>query len=167
MVGSLKFHETYQTKSQNSKFVRNNRSAYSIKPIPNKQDGPGRDIRDIRHGAGGKATMAQVKSSRSVLSAAIIYPLRSKKGGGLSAAVTIEPVIESHLFLLPDEVKRPNGTPDPKSDQLFSQTRPRAALFLPGLRHAHTLLFVRPFLCGSILVDPLHSTISLRSSIQS
>lgn len=96
-----------------------------------------------RQGAGGKATMAQVKSSWSVLSAAIIYPLRSKGGieGGLSAAVTIEPVIESHLFLLPDEVKRPNETPDPKSDQLLSQTRPRAALFLPGLRHAHTLPF--------------------------
>lgn len=74
------------------------------------------------------------------------------RAGGLSAAVTIEPVIESHLFLLPDEVKRPNETPDPKSDQLFSQSRPRAALFLPGLRHAHTLLFVRPFLCGSILL---------------
>ena len=40
----------------------------------------------------------------------------------LSAAVTIEPVIESHLFLLLDEVKRPRKTPwpDPKSDQLFS-----------------------------------------------
>lgn len=33
-----------------------------------------------RQGAGGKATMVQVKSSWSVLSAAIIYPLRSKGG---------------------------------------------------------------------------------------
>lgn len=72
---------------------------------------------------------------------------------GLSAAVTIEPVIESHLFLLPDEVKRPTKRLGPIRSRISSSPKPFHELcyFSPGV-HAHT--FPVTALCSVLQSNP-------------
>lgn len=72
---------------------------------------------------------------------------------GLSAAVTIEPVIESHLFLLPNEVKRPTKRLGPIRSRISSSPKPFHELcyFSPGV-HAHT--FPITALCSVLQSNP-------------